>query len=92
MEVETIASNAQNITCRVKMESNHFCLSFIHGFNDGMARRSLWRHLINLQGSISHGPWLLAGDFNIILQPNESSNFNGSQRTSSETREFQECL
>ena len=41
VEVETIASNAQSITCRVKMESNHFCLSFIYGFNDGMARRSL---------------------------------------------------
>ena len=74
-----VASNAQNITCKVRKASNQFCLSFIYGFNDGMARKSLWRHLINLQRSISHNPWLLAGDFNIILHPYESSNFNGSQ-------------
>ena len=35
---------------------------------------------------------MLASDFNIIAQPNESSNFDGSQGLSNDIKDFQESI
>ena len=60
IKVEKVVVMAQNITCRVKMDSSQFYLSIIYGFNDGMAMRCLRRHLSSLHGSILQNPWMIA--------------------------------
>ena len=41
---------------------------------------------------LSQEPWVLAGDFNIIADLSESTSYNGTQRMTMETKEFNECL
>ena len=35
---------------------------------------------------------MFAGNFNVIALPSKSSNFNGSQGTTLDIKEFQECI
>ena len=87
-----MVSTAQCITCSVTIASKQFHLNFIYGYNKGTARRNLWSHLSSLHGSLSQYPWMLAGDFNVIALPSESSNYNGSQGITLDTREFQDSI
>ncbi|XVE69029.1 hypothetical protein DITRI_Ditri09bG0116900 [Diplodiscus trichospermus] len=49
-------------------------------------------HLESLSGAYSHIPWILAGDFNVVVHPSESSNFNGYQTSNADIKDFSECL
>ncbi|XVE67825.1 hypothetical protein DITRI_Ditri09bG0019600 [Diplodiscus trichospermus] len=57
-----------------------------------MGRKRLWDHLSGLQTTLNQKPWLLAGDFNITTHPSESSTFDGSQRLSSDSKDFLDCI
>ncbi|KAE8658684.1 hypothetical protein F3Y22_tig00116970pilonHSYRG00037 [Hibiscus syriacus] len=52
----------------------------------------LWNHLQDFHGMISDVLWMLAGDFNIILDPQENSNFCGSMDVSRDMKDFQHCV
>ena len=71
MKVNLVDVNAQCITCDVIMGTKQFYMSVVYGFNEGSTRRSLWRNLCGLKGSLSRKPWLLAGDYNIIARSEE---------------------
>ncbi|XVE49038.1 hypothetical protein DITRI_Ditri01bG0049900 [Diplodiscus trichospermus] len=76
----------------VSIDSKKFLFSAIYGYNDEIARRQLWSHLGSLASSYQNLPWLLAGDFNVIFHPTESSRYDRSQGFSADTKEFRECL
>ena len=92
VQVDIVDTMEQCISCGVTFGMQKFYLSAVYGFNEGIDRRQLWSHLISLKGSFSQHPWLVAGDFNVIAQAFESSNFDGSQGLNLNSREFIECL
>ena len=69
-----------------------FYMSVVYGFNEGSTKRSLWRKLCSLKGSISGKPWLLVGDYNIIAKPEKSSSYDGNPRINLDMREFKEWV
>ena len=52
----------------------------------------LWSCLSQLNGINSQKPWLLAGDFNVLAYPYESSKYDGTQRSNVDTKDFTECM
>ncbi|XP_057953951.1 uncharacterized protein LOC131148242 [Malania oleifera] len=81
----------QAIHCLVKCQvtSNECLLSFIYGFNTIVARRPLWMDIIHTGSGIS-GPWMLARDFNCVLNNEEKK--NEVQVTVYGVEDISECL
>ena len=92
VQVEVIDSTDQCITCSISFDTYQFHLSAVYGLNEGGARRRLWENLRNMHVSLAQKPWILAGDFNVVANPSESSNHNSFQVNSSDIKEFTECL
>ena len=90
--VDLVASTAQCVTCNVLMDAKQFYFNVVYRFNEGASRKSLWRHLSSLHGTLCQFSWMLARDFNIIAHPNESSNFDGTQGLRSYIKDFQESI
>ena len=88
LQVNLIASTSQSITCSIMKDAQQFYFSAVYGSNDGVERRRLWSHLYSLNTIMSAEPWLIAGDFNVILHPSESSNEH--QGFTSDMRDFME--
>ena len=65
-------------------------MSAIYESNDGIERRRLWSHLQSLNISFGNEPWLIAGDFNVMAHPSESS--NEFQELTFDIRDFTFCL
>ncbi|XP_022852083.1 uncharacterized protein LOC111373750 [Olea europaea var. sylvestris] len=74
------------VTCKVT--SFAFRLSFVYGFHSIVTRRPLWSNLIDF-GATCSIPWMVMGDFNCILSPDEKC--NGAEVTPYETRDFADC-
>ena len=86
LQVSLVASSNQSITCRIVQDAKQFYFTAIYGSNDGMERRGLWSHLQTVSGTFMSNPWMLAGDFNVIAHPTESSYEH--QQYSSGMRDF----
>ncbi|XP_039014660.1 uncharacterized protein LOC120144735 [Hibiscus syriacus] len=86
-------STAQSITVKGFSQGQPFYITAIYGYNDGSQRRLLWQHLIDLDSRIGSFPWILGGDFNIILHPSESSDHDiiGSF-VSTDMKDFQDTI
>ncbi|XP_039058910.1 uncharacterized protein LOC120202561 [Hibiscus syriacus] len=79
----------QSVSIKGSFEGQSFCVTAVYGLNDGNARRHLWNQLISLD--IVNLPWLIGGDFNIILNLEESSgSINAS--TLADISDFQRCV
>lgn len=73
--------SAQHLSCQVTHISSDatFAVSFVYAYNNAVDRRDLWTELTNFGTSLlttdnNYGlPWVLSGDFNVILNPNDSS-------------------
>ena len=63
--------------------------TFVYAHNDGMDRRALWTDLDYIKLSVGHFPWLLAGDFDVVLSSLEKS---GREPLSVYKKVFAECL
>ncbi|XP_039035972.1 uncharacterized protein LOC120172630 [Hibiscus syriacus] len=83
---------AQTITIECSFNNSKFLLTGIYGHNDGVARRSLWQDLRLIESRYYNHPWILGGDFNVTMYPQESSNHEqlGLFFFSSEMIDFQE--
>ncbi|XP_059650595.1 uncharacterized protein LOC132296410 [Cornus florida] len=83
-------TNGQVINCSIWIHSlNTKCLaSFVYRANTVVKRVALWKalHIHNEPG----GPWILMGDFNVLLHVNES--FGGANRWTKGMLDFKECL
>ncbi|KAE8726680.1 hypothetical protein F3Y22_tig00006570pilonHSYRG00206 [Hibiscus syriacus] len=56
-------------------KADHFFISAIYGNSDKKKRSSLWNDLSNLYFTMGY-PWILAGDFNVILSSDETRGCN----------------
>ncbi|KAK8665564.1 hypothetical protein V6N13_005730 [Hibiscus sabdariffa] len=66
--------------------------SAIYGSNGRDDRKKLWESLIRIKAMVGNCPWALAGDFNIIRGPQESSGFDSSQTVTGPIQDFLDCL
>ncbi|XP_039048777.1 uncharacterized protein LOC120189611 [Hibiscus syriacus] len=74
-ELSIIQISDQIITVKGNHNGLSFVLSAIYGSNDYVNRRNLWLNLHDLDRGFGYLPWILGGDFNITLHPNESSDY-----------------
>lgn len=74
---------------RNKINDHEFLITVIYGFNTVKKRKVLWQDLLTLAQRISQ-PWLLSGDFNIILTLQDR--LDGNVVTMSEIQDFYNCI
>ncbi|KAJ9535399.1 hypothetical protein OSB04_un001489 [Centaurea solstitialis] len=67
-----------------------FHCSFIYAANDVVSRRDLWDRLLLHKGVVKSEPWILMGDFNVGLNPGDSS--RGSSKVSRGMQDFRDCV
>ncbi|KAK9675707.1 hypothetical protein RND81_11G025200 [Saponaria officinalis] len=70
IKFEVLHLSAQLITGVVNSGFCTFWLSIVYGFNTRVGRQELWAELASLSATCSL-PWLLMGDFNIVLHDDE---------------------
>ncbi|KAK9939348.1 hypothetical protein M0R45_016045 [Rubus argutus] len=67
-----------------------FVASFIYAANGDHDRRSLWSNLVSFSSQMNHLPWIVLGDFNIVLVPSGIS--GGDFRLIPAMDDFQNCM
>ncbi|XVF72303.1 hypothetical protein PTKIN_Ptkin12aG0110000 [Pterospermum kingtungense] len=92
VQAKVFAVNAQCLTLKVTFETYVLYVSIVYAFNKGIDRRDLWCHLIDLYAVVGGGAWLLAGDFNVFLNPEECTKYSECYPVSSDVREFRDCI
>lgn len=70
LDIDILSSNKRVIDLKVKMGSLSFYLSCVYGDPVRANRKAVWNYLSNI-GVLRDEPWLLAGDFNEILDSSE---------------------
>ncbi|XVE74986.1 hypothetical protein DITRI_Ditri12bG0061700 [Diplodiscus trichospermus] len=63
----------------------------VYGSNDGKEMKKLWSHLQEVEEMYKDAPWLLEGDFNVSIHPEESSNYYEGQTITMEMQKFVDC-
>ena len=90
VHVDLIDISAQVIHCKAtcKISFISFHISFVYAYNSVVGRRPLW---LNLRDFCEHhsGPWILLGDFNTVLKPEERC--NGLPVSNYVCKDFAEC-
>nr|XP_016469827.1 PREDICTED: uncharacterized protein LOC107792151 [Nicotiana tabacum] len=86
-----IKDDAQMIHCQVKSRRGDIdcLLTVVYGYNGLEQRRALWENLQLLSLSIAV-PWLITGDFNVVLFPSDRLSCNPVSY--SEIQDFVACL
>ncbi|CAI9278120.1 unnamed protein product [Lactuca saligna] len=82
----------QVIHCKVWFPSNNkfvYC-SIVYAANKYIDRRALWSSLVHHKGLVNEDPWIIGGDFNVTLNPSESS--AGSSKFTKGMVEFHDCI
>ncbi|XP_052627262.1 uncharacterized protein LOC128133760 [Lactuca sativa] len=91
-DVNLIDLNDQVIHCKISFPSNNkyvFC-SFVYAANNYIDRRVLWSSLKHFKDFVCDDPWIIGGDFNVMLNLNEST--VGSFRFSRGMEDFHDCI
>lgn len=95
LQVTVVHKSLQMITCLVKCPDyiSPVVVSCIYASTDEYIRRKLWSDIHTLSGSsvVVGKAWLLIGDFNQVLKPEEHS-CAPTLNVDRQTREFQECV
>ncbi|PWA37105.1 RNA-directed DNA polymerase, eukaryota, Reverse transcriptase zinc-binding domain protein [Artemisia annua] len=91
-QIQILHKTSQSIFCVISSsEYKVQCFySFVYAANEGAERRKLWNELVQNSKYVNGKPWCIAGDMNVILQPNEHS--CGVSYLTADMIEFQDCL
>ncbi|XP_039066643.1 uncharacterized protein LOC120212383 [Hibiscus syriacus] len=81
----------QSITIKSTFGDKVFFLTAVYGSNDSFSRRQLWNQRSTMASVVGSDAWLIGGDFNVILNMEESSNAVNSA-TVSDISDFQRCV
>ncbi|GJY28473.1 RNA-directed DNA polymerase, eukaryota, reverse transcriptase zinc-binding domain protein, partial [Tanacetum coccineum] len=65
-------------------------VSVVYGEISPKARTRLWRDLVEYKGFVNNNPWVVLGDFNVVLRFNENS--NGLNIQDAGIKDFRECI
>ncbi|XP_015165284.1 uncharacterized protein [Solanum tuberosum] len=88
-KVEIIMDSVQQVTLRVKLNNKEFYLTVVYARCSVIERLELW-DAIEKVAEQSHKPWLIGGDFNVIL--NEEEKQGGLPFMQSEAIDFAQCI
>jgi len=91
VDLLVINHSDQVVNCLISSKNGKykFFCSFIYGHVRASRRRPLWKDLVTLNGMMGNDPWLLVGDFNTILTPDEAN--TGSSCVTASMVAFKEC-
>ncbi|XP_039032312.1 uncharacterized protein LOC120167325 [Hibiscus syriacus] len=82
----------QSLTIAGNVNGHRTLITVVYGCNSRTARRGLWDHLKILESEADSSPWVVGGDFNVILRT-ESSDFETlGVHISPDMEDFQDCL
>lgn len=92
--VRLLFADLQSLTCEVTLENGiSIVYTAVYASNEEEDRKDLWISLRDTSASfdLANKPWMVGGDFNEILHPDETSN-PGICSTTRPMRLFGECL
>lgn len=92
VRVTPVYKTSQMITAMVEIENEAgFLCTCVYASNQVEERKELWADMIHLNESplFKDKAWMVLGDFNEILEGDESSSFESGGRISSGMRDFQ---
>lgn len=91
LKVDVISKSVQEISCKISAnkEDMEWVLSFVYGANKGVDRKYLWSKFQGVKAIVNDGPWLLGGDFNVVLNVKEKW---GKESLTSYEVDFNECV
>ncbi|GJR13403.1 putative RNA-directed DNA polymerase [Tanacetum coccineum] len=84
------SSQLMNVLVESINGKQKFFCTFIYANVKVSGRRALWNDLIKHSHAVKDAPWVLLGEFNIILDPSERS--LGSSNVTAGMEDFRECL
>lgn len=87
VNIQVLNQSAQSIHCLAEIRSRKlpFFFTCVYTFNTATMRVPLWREMKLYSGSIQ-GAWLILGDFNCLLKPEEK--INGAPVRTKDLREL----
>ncbi|GJT88377.1 RNA-directed DNA polymerase, eukaryota, reverse transcriptase zinc-binding domain protein [Tanacetum coccineum] len=83
-------SQVMNVFVEAVSGNQKFFCSFVYAHYNDVGRRSLWRDFSIHSVAVKDAPWVLLGDFNVILDPSERSFVSFSITSGME--EFRKCI
>jgi hypothetical protein len=91
LKVDIISKSMQEISCKIEVANEHMVWfhSFVYGANKGIERRTLWHSLKMVKIAVNSSPWLIGGDFNVVMHSKEKW---GKDNLNSYELEFRDCL
>ncbi|XP_023638041.1 uncharacterized protein LOC111830437 [Capsella rubella] len=96
VKLQVLHKSSQLITCLIQLPNldEDFVCSFIYASNLEVERKDLWQDIKQQQNSLAFQskPWILFGDFNETLDPNEHSRVAISPQLTSGMRDFQDLV
>ncbi|XP_074314191.1 uncharacterized protein LOC141649398 [Silene latifolia] len=72
----------------IKSTQKSFFLSMIYAYNEGVDRKDLWAKMERI-AAVTNGPWVMAGDFNTVISPDERMGGNTKQE---DMDDFIDCI
>ncbi|KAJ9535250.1 hypothetical protein OSB04_un001655, partial [Centaurea solstitialis] len=92
LDIMIIGMTDQVINCKIydKNSSTTFHASFVYASNNLVTRRLLWEELLRFSLITQNSPWVILGDFNATLNPDDS--VGGCARRDMRMEEFVECV
>lgn len=90
--ITCIHCNPQWITCEAFSLSTKTTkiITFVYAFNKPADRKPLWDYIANSSSVFSQAPWVLLGDFNAIMQPDQRA--GGSSKWQGHEDDFQNAI
>lgn len=94
VEVCPVSSSMQMVTVwvRYKATGDTFLSFFIYASNSATERKELWGELESIGRQVADNPWIIQGDFNVALSPEEHSRFQESRMDMNAIKDFQDMV
>ncbi|KAL6579788.1 hypothetical protein OROMI_007812 [Orobanche minor] len=91
IDVSVLFYSDQFLHTKVKCNDlpDHYLLSVVYGKNNKIERRIIWNNLFSVSQNIT--PWMVGGDFNIVLYPHEKKGDNPPILSEMEEDAILEC-
>ncbi|GKC80830.1 RNA-directed DNA polymerase, eukaryota, reverse transcriptase zinc-binding domain protein [Tanacetum coccineum] len=92
VNVMILHMSRQTIFCLIESVDKNIKLycNFIYAANCGIERRVLWNEIRTAANVVADKPWIMLGDFNVIMKADEHS--SGSSLLTNDMQEFIECV
>lgn len=88
-EGQTVSDTDQQLTVRLTRYNTSVLVSAVYAKCSNEDRIDLWKDLEHIAEG-SHTPWVMGGDFNVILR--EEENMRGLAFTQAEAADFAQCI